>query len=73
MPNRDQDRIDFSTLEEAFGPSSLGIIIVKDLPSKFHELRHRLLSYSSALASLPQKELGKSTFYHGFHLDEVST
>ncbi|KAF2182508.1 Clavaminate synthase-like protein [Zopfia rhizophila CBS 207.26] len=54
-----KDNISFSTLEEAFGPSSLGIIVVKNLPPKFHELRHKLLSYSSALASLPQEELEK--------------
>ena len=48
-------------LEEAFGPSSLGIVVVKDLPSKFHELRHRLLSYASALGNLPEDELGKYT------------
>jgi len=45
-------------LEEAFGPASLGIIVVKDLPSQFHALRRRMLSYSSALASLPREELG---------------
>lgn len=54
------ERVDFSTLEEAFGPSSLGIIVIKNLPDKFHKLRHELLSYSSALASLPQGELGMS-------------
>ncbi|KAF2662591.1 Clavaminate synthase-like protein [Lophiostoma macrostomum CBS 122681] len=53
------DKVQFSTLEEAFGPSSLGIIVVSSLPEKFHELRHRLLSYSSALGSLPQQELDK--------------
>ncbi|KAH7138652.1 hypothetical protein B0J11DRAFT_22074 [Dendryphion nanum] len=51
--------IEFSTLEDAFGPESLGIIVVKDLPSQFHELRAKLLSYSSALANLPQDELDK--------------
>ncbi|KAL6706427.1 hypothetical protein ACN47E_005533 [Coniothyrium glycines] len=51
--------VDFSILEEAFGSSSLGIIVVKDLPAKFHELRHRLLSYSSALGNLPADELEK--------------
>jgi hypothetical protein len=45
-------------LEEAFGAESLGIIVVKDLPEKFHKLRSELLSYSSALANLPQSELG---------------
>jgi hypothetical protein len=54
------DNVGFSVLEEAFGSSSLGIIVVKDLPSKFHELRHKLLSYSSALGSLPEDELGES-------------
>ncbi|KAF1973722.1 Clavaminate synthase-like protein [Bimuria novae-zelandiae CBS 107.79] len=53
------DTVDFSKLEEAFGPSSLGIIVIKDLPEKFHALRHRLLSYSSALANLPKEELDK--------------
>jgi hypothetical protein len=53
------DDVDFSLLEEAFGSASLGIIVVKDLPAKFHSLRHRLLSYSSALGNLPQEELGK--------------
>lgn len=51
--------IPFSTLETAFGPDSLGIIIVKDVPSEFVELRHRLLSYSSYLGSLPPSRLGK--------------
>lgn len=50
--------IPFASLEEAFGPSSLGIIIVKDLPSRFAELRHKLLSYASYLANLPSEELG---------------
>ncbi|KAF2737151.1 Clavaminate synthase-like protein [Polyplosphaeria fusca] len=53
------ERIDFSSLEEAFGPSSLGIIIVKDLPSSFHHLRRKLLSLASTLGSLPQDELEK--------------
>lgn len=46
------------TLERAFGPSSLGILIVKDLPAKFLELRLKLLSYASYLANLPTEELG---------------
>lgn len=50
--------VPFETLEEAFGPSSLGILIVKDLPSRFCRLRHELLSYSSYLANLPTEELG---------------
>ena len=50
--------VPFETLEEAFGPSSLGILIVKDLPSQFPRLRHELLSYASYLANLPTGELG---------------
>lgn len=53
------DDVEFALLEEAFGPASLGIIVVKDLPSRFHDLRHRLLSYASALGNLSQDELGK--------------
>ncbi|KAL5120404.1 hypothetical protein ACEQ8H_001694 [Pleosporales sp. CAS-2024a] len=49
--------VDFALLENAFGPASLGIIVVKDLPSKFHHLRHRLLSYASALGNLPPEQL----------------
>lgn len=50
--------VPFGSLEEAFGASSLGIMIVKDLPSRFVELRHKLLSYASYLANLPSEELG---------------
>lgn len=52
------DCIPFEQLEAAFGPSSLGILLVKDLPEKFAELRLNLLSYSSYLANLPKEELG---------------
>ncbi|GAB7353230.1 hypothetical protein MBLNU459_g3747t1 [Dothideomycetes sp. NU459] len=51
--------VSFDTLEAAFGPTSLGIIVVRDLPSHFVTLRKQLLSYSSYLASLPQSELEK--------------
>ncbi|KAF7193548.1 hypothetical protein HII31_05123 [Pseudocercospora fuligena] len=51
--------ISLETLEEAFGPSSLGIIIVSDLPTKYASLRKSLLSYSSYLANLPASELAK--------------
>ena len=51
--------VSLSTLEEAFGPSSLGLLIVKDLPTHFSSLRYKLLSYASFLAKLPQEELGK--------------
>ena len=52
--------VPLQTLEEAFGPQSLGIIIVRDLPTGFIELRKRLLSFSSYLANLPDEELGGS-------------
>ena len=53
--------VPFEKLEEAFGPSSLGILIVKDLPAKFVELRHKLLSNASYLANLPSEDLGIAT------------
>ncbi|KAJ6102006.1 hypothetical protein N7486_004433 [Penicillium sp. IBT 16267x] len=49
--------VSFDTLTEAFGPSSLGIIVVKDLPEKFTQLRTQVLSNASYLAALPPKEL----------------
>lgn len=51
--------VSFETLEQAFGPSSLGIIVVKGLPAEFSSLRHNLLSYASYLANLPKEELAK--------------
>ena len=51
--------VSLETLEQAFGPASLGIIIVKDLPEHFAKLRHEVLSLSSYLANLPAEELGK--------------
>lgn len=46
-------------LNSAFGPDSLGIIIVKDLPSKFKELRAKVLTAVSVLSHLPELELRK--------------
>ncbi|KXT06848.1 hypothetical protein AC578_7181 [Pseudocercospora eumusae] len=51
--------VSLETLEQAFGPSSLGIIIVSGLPPQYISLRKRLLSYSSYLANLPASELSK--------------
>jgi len=48
-----EDHVPFETLEEAFGPSSLGVLVVKDLPSTFPQLREKVLSYASYLANLP--------------------
>lgn len=51
--------VPFSVLQEAFGPESLGILVVKDVPAEFADLRRRALSYSSYLGNLPKDELGK--------------
>jgi hypothetical protein len=51
--------VSLSTLEEAFGQSSLGILIVKDLPTDFQPLRTKLLSFASYLAQLSQEQLGR--------------
>ncbi|MCJ1484258.1 hypothetical protein MMC06_004426 [Schaereria dolodes] len=56
-----QNNISFETLDSAFGPSSLGILIVHDLPPDFIDLRMRLLSYASYLANLPPDELDSLT------------
>ncbi|KAL1952644.1 hypothetical protein VTO42DRAFT_4572 [Malbranchea cinnamomea] len=53
--------VPFETLTEAFGPSSLGIILVKDLPARFQDLRAQVLSNASYLASLPEGELESLT------------
>lgn len=50
--------VSLETFERAFGPDSLGIILVRDLPTEFVNLRARLLSLSSYLANLPASELG---------------
>lgn len=55
---KSQDVISFDTLEQAFGPTSLGILLVSSLPPTFLPLRHQLLSYASHLANLPETELG---------------
>lgn len=51
--------IPLSTLESAFGPNSLGLILVDNLPPEYPTLREKLLSYSSYLANLPGAELSK--------------
>lgn len=51
--------ISFDTLEEAFGPESLGVLIVNGLPSEYLQLREEVLSSGSYLAALPEGELGK--------------
>ncbi|KAG5951206.1 hypothetical protein E4U53_003563 [Claviceps sorghi] len=51
--------VPLQTLQEAFGPDSLGILVVRDVPREFAELRRRVLSYASYLGNLPQEELEK--------------
>lgn len=52
-----KEGIPLPRLEQAFGPDSLGIIIVKDLPPEFHDLRLKVLQSASKLANLPSEEL----------------
>ncbi|PHH74976.1 hypothetical protein CDD83_4469 [Cordyceps sp. RAO-2017] len=49
--------VSFETLQQAFGPDSLGILIVKDVPIEFPQLRRLVLSYASYLGNLPVSEL----------------
>ncbi|UNI23143.1 hypothetical protein JDV02_008979 [Purpureocillium takamizusanense] len=51
--------VSFETLQAAFGPDSLGILVVKDVPQEFPQLRHMALSYASYLGNLPAAELEK--------------
>ncbi|KAL3958401.1 hypothetical protein ACCO45_006563 [Purpureocillium lilacinum] len=51
--------VSFETLQAAFGPDSLGILVVKDVPQDFAQLRHMALSYASYLGNLPAAELEK--------------
>jgi isopenicillin N synthase-like dioxygenase len=51
--------VSFETLQAAFGPDSLGILVVKDIPPEFPQLRHLALSYASYLGNLPREELDK--------------
>lgn len=55
------NNVPFSTLLDAFGPSSLGILVVSGLPSTFSSLRSKVLANSSRLASLPPAKLDSLT------------
>lgn len=55
------NNVPFSTLLEAFGPDSLGILVISGLPSSFQTLRSRVLTNSSRLASLSSAKLDKLT------------
>ncbi|KAM3440582.1 hypothetical protein MY4824_002030 [Beauveria thailandica] len=60
--------VSFETLQQAFGPDSLGILVVKDVPEQFPRLRHSALSYASYLGNLPQQELEKLENAHAKYL-----
>ncbi|KAJ4165187.1 hypothetical protein LMH87_006830 [Akanthomyces muscarius] len=60
--------VSFETLQQAFGPDSLGILVVKDVPEQFLKLRHSALSYASYLGNLPQPELEKLENAHAKYL-----
>ncbi|KAG6024681.1 hypothetical protein E4U41_001707, partial [Claviceps citrina] len=51
--------VPLQTLQEAFGPDSLGILIVRDVPREYAQLRRAALSYASYLGNLPEEELEK--------------
>lgn len=51
--------VEFSALDKAFGPESLGILVVDGLPSEYHELRATVLTQLSVLATLPAGVLAK--------------
>ncbi|CAK7242098.1 MAG: hypothetical protein STHCBS139747_003575 [Sporothrix thermara] len=51
--------VSLDKLQQAFGPDSLGILVVQDVPAQFAELRRRLLSYASYLGNLPADELAR--------------
>ncbi|CAK7263484.1 hypothetical protein SEPCBS57363_000582 [Sporothrix epigloea] len=51
--------VSLEKLQQAFGPDSLGILVVQDVPEAFAELRRRLLSYASYLGNLPAEELAQ--------------
>lgn len=53
--------IAFETLQQAFGPESLGILIVKDVPEEFPALRRQLLSYASYMGNLSEAEFAQFT------------
>ncbi|KIY02845.1 uncharacterized protein Z520_01310 [Fonsecaea multimorphosa CBS 102226] len=57
----ESNAVPFNTLLNAFGPDSLGILVVTDLPSTFAPLRQKVLSNSSRLAHLPPAHLEKLT------------
>jgi isopenicillin N synthase-like dioxygenase len=58
LQDLEEGTVPFETLNEAFGPSSLGILLVTGLSPEYARLRSALLCYASYLAALPKGELG---------------
>lgn len=52
-------RVPDENLLAAFGPDSLGIIVVEGLPEHYQTLREKVLKSAKIVASLPQEELEK--------------
>ncbi|GME75835.1 unnamed protein product [Ambrosiozyma monospora] len=55
-------------LNEAFGPDSLGIIVVKDLPPHFPKLRLDTLLQATYLSKLPKSSLDKLECPEGYYI-----
>ncbi|KAK2597348.1 hypothetical protein QQS21_006045 [Conoideocrella luteorostrata] len=55
--------VSFGTLQEAFGPDSLGILVVKDVPQEFAQLRQKLENVKAKY--LTGWSLGKETLKNG--------
>lgn len=57
LADLESGNVPFEKLIEAFGPASLGILVVSGLPVTFAELRSKVLTNSSRLAALPPSKL----------------
>ncbi|RMD40123.1 hypothetical protein DV735_g4999, partial [Chaetothyriales sp. CBS 134920] len=61
MQQQSVHQVPLATLVAAFGPDSLGILLVSDLPAAFAPLRTQVLHNSSRLAALPAPKLHQLT------------
>ena len=57
LEDLENGNIPLSSLHEAFGPESLGILVVSGLPQEFVQLRKQVLQNSSRLAALSSTQL----------------
>ncbi|KAG7860410.1 hypothetical protein KL939_001896 [Ogataea angusta] len=55
-------------LVHAFGKDSLGILVVKDLPKEYHELRRKVLTQASYLTRLDKQSLQDLECPEGYYL-----